>query len=147
MVVTSGHPNTFLLLHVCAIMEIIQLSSGNFKLCYEGFTYTKKEETKSTIRWECSKRKSLKCNGTATTDLQVSFTFHFSIFIPRHMIVAGYYVIPSGVRLSICLSIRPPSALRFQSITWVFFHGFCSNFAYILVSGMGGLELLMGKIC
>ncbi|KAH3892788.1 hypothetical protein DPMN_016916 [Dreissena polymorpha] len=38
------------------------------QLCYEGFSYTKKKETKSTIRWECSQRRSDNCKGTVTSD-------------------------------------------------------------------------------
>ena len=65
------------------------------------------------------------------------------IFIPRHTLVSGYYVIPFGV----CLSVRPSvRAHHFRSITWVFIHGIFSNFAYILLSAMSGMGLLMGKI-
>ncbi|XP_052253829.1 uncharacterized protein LOC127860080 isoform X2 [Dreissena polymorpha] len=49
-------------------MEFIRSQRGTAKLCYEGFTYTKKKETKSTMRWECSQRRSENCKGTATTD-------------------------------------------------------------------------------
>ena len=43
-----------------------------------------------------------------------------------------------------CLSVR---AHHFRSITWVFIHRIFSNFAYILLSAMSGMGLLMGKIC
>ena len=59
--------------------------------------------------------------------------------IPRNTLVSGYYVIPLGV----CPSVR---AHHFRSITWVFIHGIFSNFAYILLSVMSGMGLLMGKI-
>ena len=66
-----------------------------------------------------------------------------SIFIPRHTLVSGYYVIPFGV----CPSVRPSvRAHHFRSITWVFIHRIFSNFAYILLSAMSGMGLLMGKI-
>ena len=46
-----------------------------------------------------------------------------------------------------CLSVRPSvRAHHFRSITWVFIHGIFSNFAYILLSAMSGMGLLMGKI-
>ena len=45
--------------------------------------------------------------------------------------------------LSVCPSVR---AHHFRSITWVFIHGIFSNFAYILLSAMSGMGLLMGKI-
>ena len=45
--------------------------------------------------------------------------------------------------LSVRLSVR---AHHFRSITWVFIHGIFSNFAYILLSAMSGMGLLMGKI-
>ena len=53
--------------------------------------------------------------------------------------MAGYYVIPFGV----CPSVR---AHHFRSITWVFILVIFSNFAYILLSAMSGMGLLMGKI-
>ena len=59
------------------------------------------------------------------------------VVIPRHTLVARYYVIPFGV----CPSVR---AHHFRSI---FIHGIFSNFAYILLSAMRGVGLLMGKIC
>ncbi|KAH3869556.1 hypothetical protein DPMN_032725 [Dreissena polymorpha] len=49
-------------------MEFIRSQIGAAKLCYEGFSYTKKKETKSTIRWECSQRRSENCKGTDTSD-------------------------------------------------------------------------------
>ena len=65
------------------------------------------------------------------------------IFIPRHTLVARYYVIPFGV----CPSVRPSVlAHHFRLITWVFIYGIFSNFAYILLSAMSGMGLLMGKI-
>ena len=46
-----------------------------------------------------------------------------------------------------CLSVLPSvRAHHFRSITWVFIHGIFSNFAYILLSAMSGMGLLMGKI-
>ena len=48
-----------------------------------------------------------------------------------------------SVRLSVRPSVRPH---HFRSITWVFIHGIFSNFAYILLSAMSGMGLLMGKI-
>ena len=36
-------------------MEFTKVNSGAFKLCFGGFTYTKKAEKKNRIRWECSK--------------------------------------------------------------------------------------------
>ena len=46
-----------------------------------------------------------------------------------------------------CLSVRPSiRAHHFRSITWVFIHRIFSNFAYILLSAMSGMGLLMGKI-
>ena len=57
--------------------------------------------------------------------------------------MSGYYVIPFGV----CPSVRPSvHAHHFRSITLVFIHGIFSNFAYILLSAMSGMGLLMGKI-
>ena len=56
----------------------------------------------------------------------------------------GIMLYPSvSVRLSVRLSVRPH---HFRSITWVFIHGIFSNFAYILLSAMSGMGLLMGKI-
>ena len=56
----------------------------------------------------------------------------------------GIMLYPSvSVRLSVRPSVRPH---HFRSITWVFIHGIFSNFAYILLSAMSGMGLLMGKI-
>ena len=72
------------------------------------------------------------------------FFFQNQFFvIPHHTLVSGYYVIP----FSVCPSVRPSvRAHHFWSITWVFIHGIFSNFAYILLSAMSGMGLLMGKI-
>ena len=46
--------------------------------------------------------------------------------------------------VSVRMSVRPH---HFRSITRVFVHGlFFSNFAYVLLSGMSCMGLLMGKI-
>ena len=50
--------------------------------------------------------------------------------IPRHTLVARYYVIPFGV----CPSVRAHH------------HGIFSNVAYILLLATSGMGLLMGKI-
>ena len=78
----------------------------------------------------------------AVCDCGISWSYSL-IFIPRHTLMARYYVIPFGV----CPSVRPSvCAHHFRSITWVFIHGIFSNFAYILLSAMSGVGLLMGKI-
>ena len=52
-----------------------------------------------------------------------------------------------GIMLYPSVSVRPSvRAHHFRSITWVFIHWFFSNFAYILLSAMSGMGLLMGKI-
>ena len=52
-----------------------------------------------------------------------------------------------GIMLYPSVSVRPSvRAHHFRSITWVFIHGIFSNFAYILLSAMSGMGLLMGKI-
>ena len=52
-----------------------------------------------------------------------------------------------GIMLYPSVSVRPSvCAHHFQSITWVFIHRIFSNFAYILLSAMSGMGLLMGKI-
>ena len=67
-----------------------------------------------------------------------------SLFIPRHKVWRGIMLYPSvSVRLSVRPSVRPH---HFRSITWVFIHGIFSNFAYILLTAMSGMGLLMGKI-
>ena len=63
---------------------------------------------------------------------------------PATKVWRGIMLYPSvSVRLSVRPSVRPH---HFRSITWVFIHGFFSNFAYILLSAMSGMGLLMGKI-
>ena len=52
-----------------------------------------------------------------------------------------------GIMLYPSVYVRPSvCAHHFRSITWVFIHGIFSNFAYILLSAMSGMGLLMGKI-
>ena len=76
-----------------------------------------------------------------------SIFFFPTFFIPHHTLVSGYYVIPFGVCPSVRPSVRPSiHAHHFRSITWVFIHRIFSNFAYILLSAMSGMGLLMGKI-
>ena len=77
--------------------------------------------------------------GLAMLENDFNLICRWRVIIPRHTLVSGYYVIPFGV----CPSVR---AHHFRSITWVFIHGIFSNFAYILLSAMSGMELLMGKI-
>ena len=43
-----------------------------------------------------------------------------------------------------CLSVRPCSPFPIDNLSII--HGFFSNFAYILLSAMSGMGLLMGKI-
>ncbi len=52
-------------------MDVIRSERGGAKLCYEGFMYTKKGTNKTTLRWECAKRRAFDCLGAAVTDLQV----------------------------------------------------------------------------
>ena len=53
-------------------MEIVKNNKGGSKLCFEGYTYTKKSVSKTTIQWECSQRKAYVCKGKVTTDSQVA---------------------------------------------------------------------------
>ncbi|XP_068204568.1 uncharacterized protein [Palaemon carinicauda] len=53
-------------------MEVIRNNKGGEKLCYNGYIYTKKSASKTTKRWECSRRSALNCNGIITTNLEVS---------------------------------------------------------------------------
>ena len=53
-------------------MEFITSNKGARKLCYEGFTYTKKKSSKTTVRWECSLRISQQCKGALITDINES---------------------------------------------------------------------------
>ena len=46
--------------------------------------------------------------------------------------------------VSVRPSVRPCSPFPIDNL--VFIHGFFSNFAYILLSAMSGMGLLMGKI-
>jgi len=52
-------------------MEIVVCTRGGMKLCYEGYSYTRKAEKKNRIRWECSQRKTENCKGAVTTSLTV----------------------------------------------------------------------------
>ena len=50
-------------------MEIVKNNKGGSKLCFEGYTYTKKS---ANFHWECSQRKAYVCKGKVTTDSQVA---------------------------------------------------------------------------
>ncbi|XP_041372748.1 uncharacterized protein LOC121386019 [Gigantopelta aegis] len=52
-------------------MEMITSNRGCPKLCYEGHSYTKNGTNKTTLRWECSQRRTRSCKGAVVTDLQV----------------------------------------------------------------------------
>ncbi|KAH3893075.1 hypothetical protein DPMN_017226 [Dreissena polymorpha] len=66
------HNDDQITITISSIMEFIRSQRGAAKLCFEGFSYTKKKETKSTFRWECSQRRSDNCKGTVTSDNPVS---------------------------------------------------------------------------
>ena len=66
--------------------------------------------------------------------LRVAFLY------PATKVWRGIMLYPS---VSVRPSVRPH---HFRSITWVFIHRIFSNFAYILLSAMSGMGLLMGKI-
>jgi len=53
-------------------MEVIKNNHGGDKLCLDGYSYTKKKVNKASIRWECSKRRTLNCKGCLTTDTAVT---------------------------------------------------------------------------
>ena len=53
-------------------MEIVKNNKGGSKLCFEGYTYTNKSISKTTIQWECSQGKAYVCKGKVTTDSQVA---------------------------------------------------------------------------
>ena len=80
-------------------------------------------------------------------------TGHGYIFIPRHMIVAGYYSFTLDVRMSvrpsICPSVVSPSicqsVFHFRMITWVNISGFSQNLVCALILWRSGLGFLMGK--
>jgi len=50
-------------------MEFVDLPKDGKKLCYNGFVYTRKAIKKNRVRWECSQRAALACNGAVTTSL------------------------------------------------------------------------------
>ena len=72
------------------------------------------------------------------------YCFLTTLFIPRHTLVSGYYVIPFGVCPSVCLSVRPCSPFPIDNLS-IYSRNFF-NFAYILLLAMSGMGLLMGKI-
>ena len=54
-------------------MEIITNQRGGEMLCYQGYTYTKKNQKKTSKRWECANRRRFyNCRGSVTTDLDVT---------------------------------------------------------------------------
>ena len=55
--------------------EILKNNRGGVKICYEGYMYTKKLQTKTRMTWECSQRRAFRCTGSLTTDKDVSLYF------------------------------------------------------------------------
>ncbi|KAH3776498.1 hypothetical protein DPMN_177924 [Dreissena polymorpha] len=53
-------------------MEIITTSAGKKRLARNGFVYTKKKTSKSTIRWECSQRAAKSCKGAVVADINMT---------------------------------------------------------------------------
>jgi len=53
-------------------VRFIKVARGCMRLCFNGFSYTKKAEKKNRIRWECSQRKTHACKGAVTTSLSVT---------------------------------------------------------------------------
>ena len=51
-------------------MKIIPSNIGGFKLCYQGYMYTKYDTRKTNQRWTCVKRSSTGCRGSLSTTLQ-----------------------------------------------------------------------------
>ena len=56
-------------------VTFVTVARGELRLCYGGYSYTKKAEKKNRIRWECSQRKPQQCKGAVTTSLVVRFTY------------------------------------------------------------------------
>ena len=51
-------------------MKIIPSNRGGFKLCYQGYMYTKHATRKTNQWWKCVKRSSTGCRGSLSTKLQ-----------------------------------------------------------------------------
>ena len=51
-------------------MGIIPSNRGGFKLCYQGYMYTKHATRKTNQWWKCVKRSSIGCKGNLSTTLQ-----------------------------------------------------------------------------
>ena len=56
-------------------VTFVTVARGGLRLCYGGYSYTKKADKKTRIRWECSQRKPQQCKGAVTTSLVVRFTY------------------------------------------------------------------------
>ena len=79
-----------------------------------------------------------------------------SLWLRYFLVILTYFLYPATLKcrgimlyLSVSdrLSVRPSvRAHHFRSITWVFIQRIFSNFAYILLSAMSGMGLLMGII-
>ena len=51
-------------------MEIIPSNIGGFKLCYQGYMYTKDATRKTNQWWKCVKRSGTGCRGSLSTTIQ-----------------------------------------------------------------------------
>ena len=64
-------------------MELVKSNKGGDKLCYEGFCYTKRYESKNRTRWQCSERHGSKCKGAVVKNLAVDVVH--SSFAHNHL--------------------------------------------------------------
>lgn len=53
--------------HWSFIMELLKSNRGGQKLSYDGYMYTKKNSTVTTVYWCCAARVQQKCTGSLTT--------------------------------------------------------------------------------
>ena len=57
-------------------MEVIQIHKGDQKLLRQGYMYAKKNNSESTVRWECYSRASFYCKGALTTEIEIQRVRH-----------------------------------------------------------------------
>ena len=114
-------------------MELITNSRGQTKLCYEDHSYVKKNASKSTIRWQCSRRCAESCKGALVTDLGVSsldvircYMFIFHAYKFRISFTHWWSIMIYNKNAVYFMHINSEFHLRIDSLRFVFmFYAVC----------------------
>ncbi|XP_033118368.1 uncharacterized protein LOC117117981 [Anneissia japonica] len=94
-------------------MELIKTTRGGYKLCFEGYTYTKVKENRITKHWKCSGRHKYNCLVTIKTDVNVSRILNEKKYDDAHTHCPDYVAIEA---LKVRNSIKEDSRTNRPSV-------------------------------